>query len=52
MRGNGEMNLAKIAGLCEQKFGEWGHRTAIVKRFRDLLWEASGYAGSYDARST
>jgi hypothetical protein len=41
MRGNGEMNLAKIAGLCEQKFGEWGHQTAIVKRFRTLLWEAA-----------
>jgi Holliday junction resolvase YEN1 len=41
MRGNGEMNLAKIAGLCEQKFVEWGHRTAIVKRFRTLLWEAA-----------
>lgn len=25
MRGIGEMNIAKIAGFCEQKFGEWGH---------------------------
>ena len=41
MRGNGEMDLAKIAGLCEQHFTEWGHRTAIVRRFRTLLWEAA-----------
>jgi hypothetical protein len=41
MRGNGEMNLAKIAGLCEQNFIEWGHHTAIVRRFRTLLWEAA-----------
>jgi hypothetical protein len=41
MRGNGEINLAKIAGLCEQKFTEWGHHTTIIKRFRTLLWEAA-----------
>ena len=40
MRDNGELNLARIAGLCEAKF-EWGHQTAIIKRFRDLLWEAA-----------
>ena len=41
MRGNGEMNLAKIAELCEQKFVEWGHCPAIITRFRTLLWEAA-----------
>jgi hypothetical protein len=41
MRGNGEINLPKIAGLCEEKFTEWGHRTAILGRFRTVLWEAT-----------
>lgn len=41
MRGIGEMNIAKIAGFCEQKFGEWGHRSAIIHRFRTLIWEAA-----------
>lgn len=41
MRGNGEMNVARIAGLCEQKFGEWGYRSEILKRFRTLIWKAS-----------
>jgi Holliday junction resolvase Gen1 C-terminal domain len=41
MRGNGEINLPRIAGLCEEKFTEWGHRTAILGRFRTVLWEAT-----------
>lgn len=41
MRGNGDLNLSKAAGFCEQKFGEWGYRSEIIKRFRDLLWEAA-----------
>ncbi|TDL24180.1 PIN domain-like protein [Rickenella mellea] len=40
MRGTGEMNLGRIAAFCEKYF-EWGTRTLIVKRFRDLLWEAA-----------
>ena len=41
MRGIGEMNIAKIAGFCEQKFGEWGHRSAIIHRFWTLIWKAT-----------
>ncbi|KDQ57718.1 hypothetical protein JAAARDRAFT_273139 [Jaapia argillacea MUCL 33604] len=41
MRDNGDLNLARIAGFCEEHFGEWGHKSTIIKRFRDLLWEAS-----------
>ena len=41
MRGIGEMNIAKIAGFCEQKFGEWGHRSAIIHRFWTLIWKAA-----------
>ena len=41
MRDNRELHLARIAGLCETKFGEWGHQSAIIKRFRGLLWEGA-----------
>lgn len=41
MRDNGELNLAHAAAFCEEKFGEWGYRTAIIKRFRSLMWEAA-----------
>ncbi|KAG1851669.1 hypothetical protein F4604DRAFT_1959173 [Suillus subluteus] len=41
MRDNGELNLARAAAFCEEKFGEWGYRTAIIKRFRSLMWEAA-----------
>lgn len=35
----GQLDLAKLAGLCEELFGEWGHKTAIIRRFRDLFWK-------------
>ncbi|KAH7919230.1 hypothetical protein BV22DRAFT_1133985 [Leucogyrophana mollusca] len=41
MRDNGELNLARAAAFCEDKFSEWGFQSAIIKRFRDLLWEAA-----------
>ena len=41
MRDAGELNLAQLAGFCEEKFGEWGYKAAIIKRFRDLLWPAA-----------
>ncbi|KAG1812625.1 uncharacterized protein BJ212DRAFT_460532 [Suillus subaureus] len=41
MRDNGELNLARAAAFCEEKFGEWGYPTAIIKRFRSLMWEAA-----------
>ncbi|OJA10191.1 hypothetical protein AZE42_01832 [Rhizopogon vesiculosus] len=41
MRDSGEPNLVRAAAFCEEKFGEWGHRTAIIKRFRSLMWEAA-----------
>lgn len=40
LRDRGDPNLAQIAAFCEEKF-EWGYRSTIIKRFRDLLWEAS-----------
>ncbi|KZP34244.1 hypothetical protein FIBSPDRAFT_809332 [Athelia psychrophila] len=41
IKGTGEMNLAKLAALCEEKFGEWGHMSAIIHRFRTVLWPAA-----------
>ncbi|KAG2153896.1 hypothetical protein DEU56DRAFT_771728 [Suillus clintonianus] len=41
MRDNGELNLARAAAFCEENFGEWGYQTAIIKRFRSLMWEAA-----------
>ncbi|KAG2036965.1 PIN domain-like protein, partial [Suillus americanus] len=41
MRDTGELDLARAAAFCEEKFGEWGYRTAIIKRFRSLMWEAA-----------
>ncbi|KAF7979888.1 hypothetical protein HWV62_40677 [Athelia sp. TMB] len=35
---NGEMNLAKLAAICESNFEEWGYMTAIIKRFRGVIW--------------
>jgi hypothetical protein len=40
IRDTADLDLARIAGFCEASFG-WGHKSAIVKRFRDLLWEAA-----------
>ncbi|KLO18378.1 PIN domain-like protein, partial [Schizopora paradoxa] len=41
LKDNKQINLAKIASLCEELF-EWGTRSAIVKRFRSLkLWDAA-----------
>lgn len=39
MRGRYELNLKKVAALCEEFF-EWGTKTQIVQRFRTLMWEA------------
>ncbi|KAL6308181.1 hypothetical protein BKA93DRAFT_700456, partial [Sparassis latifolia] len=41
LRDTGELSLPRIAGFCEDHFDEWGHRSAIIKRFRDLLWGAA-----------
>lgn len=41
IRDNSDLSLPRIAGFCEQYFDEWGHRSMIVKRFRDLLWESA-----------
>ncbi|KAJ7782861.1 hypothetical protein B0H16DRAFT_1403187 [Mycena metata] len=38
IRDNREISIPAIAGFCEEKFAEWGHRSAIIKRFRTLLW--------------
>jgi hypothetical protein len=40
IRGNKEMNLANIAGLCEKYF-EWGTRNKILRRFASLMWKAA-----------
>ncbi|KAH8119353.1 hypothetical protein DFH11DRAFT_440862 [Phellopilus nigrolimitatus] len=39
MRATPELSLVQAASFCE-KFFEWGTRILIVKRFRDLMWEA------------
>ncbi|KAJ8522743.1 hypothetical protein ONZ45_g755 [Pleurotus djamor] len=31
-------NIAGIAAFCEEKFGEWGYKEIILKRFRTLVW--------------
>ncbi|KAG2066559.1 hypothetical protein BDR04DRAFT_64696 [Suillus decipiens] len=41
MRDNGELNPLHAAAFCEEKFGEWDHRTAMTKRFRSLMWKAA-----------
>ncbi|KAJ7039248.1 PIN domain-like protein [Mycena alexandri] len=38
IRDNREISIPALAGFCEAKFSEWGHRSAIIKRFRTLLW--------------
>ena len=35
------MNLARIASFCEEHFDEWGSKSAILKRFRNVLWEGA-----------
>ncbi|KAJ7497127.1 PIN domain-like protein [Mycena latifolia] len=39
IRDNRDINLPALAEFCEDKFSEWGHRSAIIKRFRTLLWQ-------------
>ena len=39
MRDKGQLNLGRLAQFCEEKF-EWGYRSAIIKRFRSLMWPA------------
>ena len=41
MRDNGDPSLPRLAAFCEVNFGEWGHESAIVKRFRDLIWPSA-----------
>ncbi|KAH7888362.1 hypothetical protein F5I97DRAFT_1965320 [Phlebopus sp. FC_14] len=41
MRDTSELDLARAAAFCEEHFVEGGHKSAIVKRFRDLMWEAA-----------
>ncbi|KAJ7188472.1 PIN domain-like protein [Mycena filopes] len=38
IRDNCEISIPALVGFCEAKFTEWGHRAAIIKRFRTLLW--------------
>lgn len=40
MRDKGELDLKRLAQFCEEKF-EWGYRSAIIKRFRTLMWRAA-----------
>lgn len=40
LRDKGNLNLGLLAAFCEQKF-EWGYKSAIIKRFRDLMWNAA-----------
>lgn len=41
IKGTDELNLSKLAAICEEKFGEWGYMRAIIKRFRTVLWQAA-----------
>ncbi|OCH90241.1 PIN domain-like protein, partial [Obba rivulosa] len=41
LRDSGNPHLSKIAGFCENHFDEWGYKSVIIKRFRDLMWEAA-----------
>lgn len=34
-------NIAALAAFCEEKFGEWGYRDVIIKRFRTLVWPSA-----------
>ncbi|KAH9924447.1 uncharacterized protein B0H18DRAFT_934342 [Fomitopsis serialis] len=41
LRDNGDLSIPRIATFCEDHFDEWGHRSAILKRFRAILWDAA-----------
>ncbi|EED79402.1 predicted protein, partial [Postia placenta Mad-698-R] len=41
LRDNGDLSIPRLAAFCEDHFGEWGHRSGILKRFRNVIWEAS-----------
>ncbi|KAK0213937.1 hypothetical protein IW262DRAFT_1300721 [Armillaria fumosa] len=36
-----KMSMPYLAAFREDKFTEWGTRSMIIKRFRDLIWEAA-----------
>lgn len=37
----GDLSIPGLAGFCEDHFDEWGYRSKIVDRFRDLVWHAA-----------
>lgn len=37
----GDLSISGLAGFCEDHFDEWGYRSRIVDRFRDLVWQAA-----------
>lgn len=41
LRDNGDLSIPRLAAFCEDYFDEWGHRSGILKRFRNVIWEAS-----------
>ncbi|KAL0956100.1 hypothetical protein HGRIS_002268 [Hohenbuehelia grisea] len=41
MRDTRDPNIGALAAFCEEHFGEWGYKDAIIKRFRDLMWPAA-----------
>ncbi|KAH9830729.1 PIN domain-like protein, partial [Rhodofomes roseus] len=41
LRDSGELSIPRIATFCEDHFDEWGYRSAIIKRFRDIMWNAA-----------
>ena len=36
----GQLNLAKLANLCERSFS-WGTPSGIIKKFSNLIWEGA-----------
>lgn len=41
LRDNRELSIPDMAAYCEEHFDEWGYRSMLIKRFRDLVWEAA-----------
>ena len=41
LRDRGDMSLPRLAKFCEDHFDEWGHRSRILERFHNFMYEGA-----------
>ncbi|KIP08265.1 hypothetical protein PHLGIDRAFT_46173, partial [Phlebiopsis gigantea 11061_1 CR5-6] len=41
LRDRTDMSLPRLAKFCEDHFDEWGHRSRILERFHNFMWDGA-----------